>query len=263
LEILARTYPDARCELNFSTPLELLVATILSAQCTDARVNQVTASLFTKYRSAADYAGADPATFEEEIRSTGFFRNKAKNILTCCRQLVRDFGGKVPRTMEELVTLPGVGRKTANILLYNAYGIPGFGVDTHVVRVTNRLGLSTQRDRNRGHLSLLPRRRAPPVDLSRPSYATPSNRPAPAVPCGRSSVAKAVSSPSCYLPSAFTRRAADAVAHESDCRQSTADAAHDHLTVVLYAGLDRYHLRVRDRTATLTWRKAVRTRCVV
>jgi len=146
LEILARTYPDAHCELNFSTPLELLVATILSAQCTDARVNQVTASLFTKYRSAGNYAGADPATFEQEIRSTGFFRNKAKNILACCERLVRDFDGKVPRTMEELVTLPGVGRKTANILLYNAYGVPGFGVDTHVVRVTNRLGLVDTED---------------------------------------------------------------------------------------------------------------------
>lgn len=143
LQILAQTYPDARCELNFSTPLELLVATILSAQCTDARVNQVTASLFKKYRTAADYATANGATFEQEIRSTGFFRNKAKNIHACCEKLVRDFGGTVPRRMEELVTLPGVGRKTANILLYNAYGIPGFGVDTHVVRVTNRLGLVT------------------------------------------------------------------------------------------------------------------------
>ena len=146
LRILARTYPDAHCELDFSTPLELLVATILSAQCTDARVNQVTASLFKKYRSAADFAGTDPATFEQEIRSTGFFRNKAKNILACCQKLVRDFGGKVPRTMEELVTLPGVGRKTANILLFNAYGIPGFGVDTHVLRVTNRLGLVDTED---------------------------------------------------------------------------------------------------------------------
>ena len=146
LQILARTYPDARCELDFSTPLELLVATILSAQCTDARVNLVTASLFKRYRSAADFAGADPAIFEQEIRSTGFFRNKAKNILACCQKLVRDFGGTVPRTMEELVTLPGVGRKTANILLYNAYGIPGFGVDTHVVRVTNRLGLVDSED---------------------------------------------------------------------------------------------------------------------
>ncbi len=146
LRILARTYPHAHCELDFSTPLELLVATILSAQCTDARVNQVTQSLFRKYRSAADFAGADPDTFEEEIRSTGFFRNKAKNIRACCQKLVRDFGGAVPRTMDELVTLPGVGRKTANILLYNAYGVPGFGVDTHVVRVTNRLGLVDTED---------------------------------------------------------------------------------------------------------------------
>jgi endonuclease-3 len=146
LEVLARTYPDARCELDFTTPLELLVATILSAQCTDARVNQVTASLFKKYRSAADYAQADPSTFEQEIRSTGFFRNKAKNILACCRSVVRNFGGQVPRTMEDLVTLPGVGRKTANILLYNAYGLPGFGVDTHVIRVTNRLGLVDTED---------------------------------------------------------------------------------------------------------------------
>ena len=110
------------------------------------RVNQVTATLFKKYRSAADYAAADPATFEQEIRSTGFFRNKAKNILACARALVRDFGGVVPRTMDELVTLPGVGRKTANIVLYNAYGVPGFGVDTHVVRVTNRLGLVDTED---------------------------------------------------------------------------------------------------------------------
>jgi endonuclease-3 len=145
LQILARTYPDAHCELDFSTPLELLVATILSAQCTDARVNQVTASLFKKYRSAADFAGADPATFEQEIRSTGFFRNKARNILACCRSCPR-LRRTVPRTMEDLVTLPGVGRKTASILLYNAYGIPGFGVDTHVVRVSNRLGLVDTED---------------------------------------------------------------------------------------------------------------------
>ena len=141
LGVLDRTYPDARCELNFSTPLELLVATILSAQCTDARVNMVTARLFKKYRSARAYAQADPATFEEEIRSTGFFRSKAKNILACCQALVRDFGGTVPRTMDELTRLPGVGRKTANLVLYNAHGIPGFAVDTHVARVTNRLGL--------------------------------------------------------------------------------------------------------------------------
>ncbi len=146
LDILAKTYPDAHIELKFATPLELLVATILSAQCTDARVNLVTPHLFQKYRSAKAYAEADPAVFEEEIRSTGFFRSKAKNIIACCQRLVQDFGGKVPRTMEELTSLPGVGRKTANIILYNAYGIPGFGVDTHVARVTNRLGLVDTED---------------------------------------------------------------------------------------------------------------------
>jgi endonuclease-3 len=141
LDELARCYPDARCELDFRTPLELLIATILSAQCTDQRVNRVTPALFRKYRTAGAYAEADPAVFEEEIRSTGFFRSKAKNIIACCRRLVSDFGGEVPREREELVALPGVGRKTANILRYNAYGLPGFGVDTHVIRVTNRLAL--------------------------------------------------------------------------------------------------------------------------
>jgi len=149
LDILAKSYPDARIELNFTTPLELLVATILSAQCTDTRVNLVTPHLFKKYRSAKAYAEANPASFEEEIRSTGFFRSKAKNIIACCQELVRDFGGKVPRTMEELTGLPGVGRKTANIILYNAYDIPGFGVDTHVARVTNRLGIVDTEDPER------------------------------------------------------------------------------------------------------------------
>jgi endonuclease-3 len=146
LAILARTYPEARCELDFTTPLELLVATILSAQCTDARVNQVTPAVFRTYRTAQAYAEADPAVFEEAIRPTGFFRNKAKNILACCRTLVDRYAGQVPRTMEELTTLPGVGRKTANIILYNAFGLPGFGVDTHVIRVTNRLGLVDTED---------------------------------------------------------------------------------------------------------------------
>ena len=149
LGILAKTYPDARIELNFTTPLELLVATILSAQCSDARVNLVTPHLFKKYRSAGAYAEADPTVFEEEIRSTGFFRSKTKSIIACCQKLVRDFGGKVPRTMEELTSLPGVGRKTANIILYNAYDVPGFGVDTHVARVTNRLGLVGTEDPDR------------------------------------------------------------------------------------------------------------------
>lgn len=146
LDLLAKTYPDARCELNFSTPLELLVATILSAQCTDARVNQVTPHLFRKYPFAQAYAEADPKTVEQEIRTTGFFRSKAKNIIACCQRLAREFGGQVPRTMEELVALPGVGRKTANIILYNVYGLPGFAVDTHVARVTGRLGLVDTED---------------------------------------------------------------------------------------------------------------------
>jgi endonuclease-3 len=146
LDILAKSYPEARCELTFFTPLDLLVATILSAQCTDARVNQITPHLFRKYPSARAYAEANPKTFEQEIRSTGFFRNKSKNIIACCQRLAREFGGQVPRTMEELVTLPGVGRKTANILLYNAYDLPGFAVDTHVARVTGRLGLVDTED---------------------------------------------------------------------------------------------------------------------
>ncbi len=149
LGLLAKAYPDARCELNFSSPLELLVATILSAQCTDARVNLVTPRLFAKYRTAKDYADADPTAFEQEIRTTGFFRSKARNIIAGCQKLVRDFGGRVPRTLEELITLPGVGRKTANIILYNAYGVPGFAVDTHVARVTNRLGLVDTEDPDR------------------------------------------------------------------------------------------------------------------
>ena len=139
---LDRAYPDAACALRFSTPLELLVATILAAQCTDERVNQVTASLFQKYRRAADYAAADPATFEGEIRSTGFFRAKTRSVLGMARTLVERHGGEVPRTLDALVALPGVGRKTANVVLGNAFGVPGIAVDTHVFRVTQRLGLA-------------------------------------------------------------------------------------------------------------------------
>jgi endonuclease III len=139
---LDRAYPNAACALRFSTPLELLVATILAAQCTDERVNQVTASLFQKYRRAADYAAADPATFEGEIRSTGFFRAKTRSVLGMARALVEQHGGEVPRTLGALVALPGVGRKTANVVLGNAFGVPGIAVDTHVFRVTQRLGLA-------------------------------------------------------------------------------------------------------------------------
>lgn len=137
---LKRRYPDAKCSLNFRSPLQLLVATILSAQCTDARVNEVTKTLFRKYRKASDYANADPAEMEDDIRSTGFYRNKTKSILGMARKLVEDHGGRVPKTMEELVKLPGVGRKTANVVLGNAFGIDeGIVVDTHVTRITNRL----------------------------------------------------------------------------------------------------------------------------
>jgi endonuclease-3 len=139
--LLLKRYPDPRTALRFSNPLELLVATILSAQCTDARVNNVTKTLFQKYRRAADYAAADPTTFEREIRSTGFYHNKAKTIIACVQKLVTDFGGEVPDTVEQLVTLPGVGRKTANVVLGNAFGRQAIAVDTHVLRVANRLGL--------------------------------------------------------------------------------------------------------------------------
>ncbi len=139
---LQRTYPTAHCELNFASPLQLLVATILSAQCTDKRVNIVTAELFKKYRSARDFAEAPLADIEEAVKTTGFFRNKAKNIKACCAALVEKFGGEVPRTMEELHALAGVGRKTANVVLGNAFDINvGVVVDTHVTRLCNRLGL--------------------------------------------------------------------------------------------------------------------------
>jgi len=144
---LQRIYPDAHCELNFSTPLELLIATILSAQCTDKRVNLVTVELFQKYRSASDYADASVTELEEAIKTTGFFRNKAKSIQACCRALVERHGGQVPQTMDELYALDGVGRKTANVVLGNAFNINvGIVVDTHVTRLANRLGLTGQTD---------------------------------------------------------------------------------------------------------------------
>ena len=143
---LDQTYPEAHCELNHATPLELLVATILSAQCTDKRVNIVTKELFKKYRSAADYVNTPLAELEQAIKSTGFFRNKAKNIQACCRKLIVHHGGRVPRTMEELTQLDGVGRKTANVVLGNAFSINvGVVVDTHVSRLSQRLGLTKQK----------------------------------------------------------------------------------------------------------------------
>ncbi len=146
IKVLSKDIPDSRIALKFSNPLELLIATILSAQCTDVKVNQVTESLFKKYRSAKDYVEADPVEFEEDIRPTGFYRNKAKSIQKCCQELVTRFGGKVPKTLEELVILPGVGRKTANVILGNAFGIPGIVVDTHVHRVSQRIGLTKNDD---------------------------------------------------------------------------------------------------------------------
>ena len=152
---LQRAYPDAHCELYYSNPLELLIATILSAQCTDKRVNLVTADLFKKYRSAKDYANADRAELEQDIKTTGFFRNKAKNIRSCCRKLVEKHGGKVPRTMEELTGLDGVGRKTANVVLGNAFNLNhGVVVDTHVARLSERLGLTHEKDPEKIELDL-------------------------------------------------------------------------------------------------------------
>ena len=157
LAALKRIYPNAHCELNFETPLQLLVATILSAQCTDKRVNMVTAELFKKYRTAKDFAAAPIADLETAVKSTGFYRNKAKNIQACCAALVAKFGGEVPRTMEELHALAGVGRKTANVVLGNAYGINvGVVVDTHVTRLANRLGLAKGTDAVKLEQALMP-----------------------------------------------------------------------------------------------------------
>ncbi|AGP31736.1 endonuclease III [Corynebacterium terpenotabidum] len=144
--VLAEEYPDAHCELDYTTPLELLVATVLSAQCTDKRVNQVTPALFAEFPDAASYAGADRERLEELIRPTGFFRNKASNLIKLGAELTADHGGEVPGTMDALVTLPGVGRKTANVVLGNAFNVPGFPVDTHVGRIVRRLGLTDQTD---------------------------------------------------------------------------------------------------------------------
>jgi endonuclease-3 len=143
---LARLNPEADCELDHAGPLQLLVATILSAQCTDARVNRVTPALFARFPDAAAFAAAEPRELERLIHSTGFFRNKARLIRACCRALVERHGGKVPATMEELVPLPGVGRKTANVILGNAFGVPGLPVDTHVARLSRRLGLTAATD---------------------------------------------------------------------------------------------------------------------
>ena len=141
MDILEKTYPSAKAELDFTNPLELLVATILSAQCTDVRVNKTTPVLFAKYKTARDYAEADLEELMEIIRPCGFYRTKANHLIGAGRVMEESFQGQVPRTMEEIMTLPGVGRKTANVVLSNAFGVPGIAVDTHVFRVSNRIGL--------------------------------------------------------------------------------------------------------------------------
>ena len=145
LSVLRKTHPDAKIALNFSNPLELLIATILSAQCTDVRVNIVTKDLFKKYRKAADYIKADQEELERDIKSTGFFRNKAKSIKAACSDIVGKYKGKVPGNMDDLLSLAGVGRKTANVILGNAFGIPGIVTDTHVIRLSRLMGLSDQK----------------------------------------------------------------------------------------------------------------------
>jgi len=146
LKILDEHYPDVKVALHYSNPLELLIATILSAQCTDERVNQLTPHLFKKYPTAKDYAMADLKTLEQDIKPTGFYKNKAKHIKECCQVLVEKYNGQVPANLEILTKLPGVGRKTANVVLGNAFDMPGIVVDTHVRRVANRLGLTKHQD---------------------------------------------------------------------------------------------------------------------
>jgi endonuclease III len=150
IELLEKQYPNAKTALNYTNPLEILVATILSAQTTDVTVNRVTKNLFKKYHTAEDYANANIVELEQVIHSTGFYHNKAKNLQKCCQLLVEKFHSQVPKTMEELIELPGVARKTANIVLYNAYGTTvGIAVDTHVMRLSQRLGITQQKDQNK------------------------------------------------------------------------------------------------------------------
>jgi len=147
LAALKRAYPNAKCSLDYQNPLQLLVATILSAQCTDARVNKTTPALFARYRTARDFANAKLPELEKYVRATGFYRNKAKNIQGACKLIVGKFGGKVPRTMKEILELPGVARKTANIVLGNAYGVvEGVPVDTHAIRISRLWGFTKQSD---------------------------------------------------------------------------------------------------------------------
>ncbi len=152
---LAKLYPDAHCALHHENPLQLLIATILSAQCTDVRVNMVTPALFARYPTAKAFADADIGELESMIQSTGFFRNKAKNIKACCQAIVEKHGGEVPGNLEDLVVLPGIGRKTANVVLGNAFDVPGITVDTHVHRLSQRLGLTKKDDPVKIELDLM------------------------------------------------------------------------------------------------------------
>lgn len=155
VRLLKEEYPLSDCTLAYSDPLQLLIATQLAAQCTDARVNMVTPALFKAYPDVYAYANADELELREAIRSTGFYKNKAKNIIGCCKKIISDFGGEVPKTMEELLTLPGVGRKTANLVLGDIFGIPGIVVDTHATRLSNRMGLTRNKDPYKIELDLL------------------------------------------------------------------------------------------------------------
>lgn len=148
-------YSEADCTLDYVDPLQLLISTQLAAQCTDERVNAVTQTLYKKYRSVYDFANADVAELEEEIRSTGFFHNKARNIIGCCRMLIDEYGGETPHTMESLLKLPGVGRKTANLVLGDAFGVPGVVVDTHAGRLARRMGLSANTDPKKVEFDLM------------------------------------------------------------------------------------------------------------
>ena len=146
LTLMNKAYPDVKCSLNYSNPLEMLIATQLSAQCTDARVNIVTEKLFERYRTAEDYANADINELQDYIRSAGFYKNKSKNIIQCCRRIIDVYGGQVPDTMEDLLTLAGTGRKTANLVLGDIFGQPAVVVDTHCIRLANRIGITKNTD---------------------------------------------------------------------------------------------------------------------
>ncbi|MDP4092684.1 MAG: endonuclease III [Bacillota bacterium] len=146
INVLDKLYPEAECSLDYKDPLQLLVSTQLAAQCTDARVNIVTKTLFKKYKNAEDFAHADLHELEEEIKSTGFYHNKAKNIINCCRMIINEFDGKVPKNLEDMLKLPGVGRKTANLVLSDIFGIPGVVIDTHAKRLSNLIGLTKNTD---------------------------------------------------------------------------------------------------------------------